>query len=165
MKNELILHYEEYDGKDLVCKVTPDMLALFYRSLGYSAGKAEIIVGAIERLAFVDEYGLAALVVNDEPFYKFAKDYYRDEAEKVFGFEEYLICYIDIYGDYQETIVKSFAEANSLFDKFYANNLPAAIFARKKYKGGWIKKAMRSHKREMVEWRFNRRHVKKRSSL
>lgn len=159
MKGRYAIHYEEYGGNDYLVDLAPEDIRDFFKWLGYSREKANLILGGIEKLEIV-ACGFTPLVQDDERFYVWAKEKYRSVAERQFGFDPYILCYYDSDGNYKEHICRNFAEANACFDKCVAQGLSATLHNRTKKGAGWRKHPIREHHRAKAYRKFVMNHIK-----
>ena len=157
--NEFLIHYEEYDNNDLAIRIDERMVSSYFRSMGYSQSKSELIVGALEKLAITIN-GLSVLFEDDERFYLWAKEVNRKQAQVIFGYSGYLLAWIDDYGEYKETRLETLREAKREFIHLKLKNLPAAVLEAKKAGRGWLKDPVMSTKYNKLNWRVEMRHFK-----
>lgn len=157
---DFLIHYEEYGDNDYVLTITPDIMVKYFIEIGYSQSKSQLIVGALEKLAYFNFHGFAELMDEDVRFYHWAKDYCRRKAEKQFGYEGYLVVYQDENGEYQETLSPTFYEAERLFTHCHEQNLPAGVLKPKAMGYGWCESPIKKTKWQKIEWRFWRNHKK-----
>ena len=162
MNNTILLHYEEYGGNDYKLTVTPELVVSFIHChFGYTLSKANLIVGAFEKLDVVCTHGLAFLFDDDEDFYNFAKEKMSKKAAKAFHYEGYLIACTDDNREYEEIIVPSFMEANRLFDTKMAKGFACALILPNS-NGGWQSSPVRTHNWKGVKRAFQRKHINSR---
>ena len=145
MNDYCLLHYEEFGDNDLRVRITPEVMTKYFKSIGYGDGKAMIIVGAIEKLAFTQIKGFGELMEDDARFYTWAKAHFEKKARTSFGYEGYLVASVNSYGEYSETPCERLEEATVVFDQLVKMGCPSAIYAPRERFYGWKQAPVKSY--------------------